>query len=201
MEIGKRIKEIRESISMTQSELADKLDLSVHTISKYEQGQRKPKLDMLKEIAEALEVNVADLVEGATEEELSKAAVFQMASSELKKDISYFIESIFHRFGIVSSYRDNDTKYVYVTYNLKTYKINNQKYEAMKAHIMNLFEGQIINLLELLDESAFNPTQDPYITTEDRQKKAEQVHDFEVLEQFNKEADKLFKSYMNKEGE
>lgn len=62
MEIGKRIKEIRESISMTQSELADKLDLSVHTVSKYEQGQRKPKLDMIQKIAKALEVSVNELL-------------------------------------------------------------------------------------------------------------------------------------------
>ena len=41
MEIGKNIKEIREANKMTQFELAETLKLSVHTISKYEQGQRQ----------------------------------------------------------------------------------------------------------------------------------------------------------------
>lgn len=62
MEIGEKIKEIRESIPMTQSELAEKLSLSVHTISKYEQGQRHPKLKQLEKIAKALDVSVNDLM-------------------------------------------------------------------------------------------------------------------------------------------
>ena len=63
MEMGKRIKEIRESLNMTQSELADKLGLSVHTVSKYEQGQRNPKIEMLQKIATALNVPVQELLE------------------------------------------------------------------------------------------------------------------------------------------
>ena len=62
MEIGKNIKEIREANKMTQFELAETLKLSVHTISKYEQGQRQPKIDQLKKIAEALGVSLDELL-------------------------------------------------------------------------------------------------------------------------------------------
>ena len=201
MNTNERIKQLRKANKIKQADLAKQIGVPQSTLSKYENGNLRIDVNTLKKIADALNVNVSDLVEGCTEEELSKAAVFQIASSEFKKDISCFMESIFHRFGIVSSYRDNDTQHIYVTYNVKTYKIDNQKYEHLKAHAMNLFEAQIINLLELLDVSTLNSAQDSYITTEDRQKKSEEIREFETLQQFNKKLDKLFESYINKEGE
>ena len=67
--VGQRIKDARAQKNMTQSELADKLNISFTLISQYERGLRNPKEDTLKRIADALEVDVNWLRNGQTLEE------------------------------------------------------------------------------------------------------------------------------------
>lgn len=54
--IGSRIKQHRASKKMTQQELGDKLNISKQAISQYERDSRKPSLNMLDKIANALEI-------------------------------------------------------------------------------------------------------------------------------------------------
>jgi transcriptional regulator with XRE-family HTH domain len=56
VDIGSKIKEQRKKRGLTQKELAEKLRISVHALSKYEQNQRKPSMSTIKQIAAALEV-------------------------------------------------------------------------------------------------------------------------------------------------
>lgn len=56
------IKDFRLKSGYTQQELADKVGITKAAISKYEKGQRQPRLEMLKKIAEVLGVNWTDLV-------------------------------------------------------------------------------------------------------------------------------------------
>jgi transcriptional regulator with XRE-family HTH domain len=65
-DIGKNIKEYRISRNLSQEELAEKLGLSKRTISNYESGRSRPNLDMLKKIAEELEVEINEIVYGAS---------------------------------------------------------------------------------------------------------------------------------------
>ena len=46
--VGRRIKEIRDSIGMTQAELGEKIGLNGDRIQKYENGARRPKSELLK---------------------------------------------------------------------------------------------------------------------------------------------------------
>ena len=62
MEFGKRLKELRESNNLMQKELAAKLGCSEKTISGYERGERSPKKDTLKNIAEIFNVSVGYLI-------------------------------------------------------------------------------------------------------------------------------------------
>lgn len=62
MTIGERIKKARKKAGLTQKALADKLGIPYQGISQYERGVRKPKLETLDRIAEALGVNFLDLV-------------------------------------------------------------------------------------------------------------------------------------------
>ena len=55
--VGRRIRRVRESQGMTQTELGKKIGLSADRVQKYENGFRKPKADLLKKIAEALGVS------------------------------------------------------------------------------------------------------------------------------------------------
>ena len=54
-EIGEKIKFYRSQKKMTQKELADKIGASYQQISQYERGQRKPKIETLRKIADALD--------------------------------------------------------------------------------------------------------------------------------------------------
>lgn len=61
--VGQRIKEIRDSIGMTQAELGEKIGLNGDRVQKYENGARKPKPELLKSIASALGVETLALTD------------------------------------------------------------------------------------------------------------------------------------------
>lgn len=61
---GKGLAEVRKSRGITQSELAERVNMSVVTIAYIETGKRWVRLATLDKIARALKVNVADLFRG-----------------------------------------------------------------------------------------------------------------------------------------
>jgi len=61
---GKRIAEVRKSKGMTQSQLAERVSMSVVTIAYIETGKRWVRLATLDKIARALGVSVAELFRG-----------------------------------------------------------------------------------------------------------------------------------------
>lgn len=63
MSVGKNIKQARESMRMTQSELAQKIEKGFSTVQKYELDLVSPPIETLKRIADVLEVSVIDLLE------------------------------------------------------------------------------------------------------------------------------------------
>ena len=64
--IGSRIRTIRNARGLSQAELGEKVGLSADRIQKYENGARKPKNDMLKRLADALEVRPLALTDPVT---------------------------------------------------------------------------------------------------------------------------------------
>jgi len=60
--VGGNIKKTRKAKKLTQQQLADKLDLSLMSVRRYESGERELKLDMIKRIADALDISVNDLL-------------------------------------------------------------------------------------------------------------------------------------------
>ena len=77
MSIGEKIREIRISKGMTQKELAAKLDTTQQNLAQYENGKRNPKLMTIQKIADALNVELDELMGGImsfdTGEEFKKA--------------------------------------------------------------------------------------------------------------------------------
>lgn len=55
-ELGRQIKQSRESSGLTQADLANQLDVSRQMIGRYETGRDAPAVDVLVEIARILEV-------------------------------------------------------------------------------------------------------------------------------------------------
>lgn len=61
--IGDKIKAIRKERGLTQKEFAKKLNKSERMIQKYENSEVEPKLEILKEICNKLNVDMADLID------------------------------------------------------------------------------------------------------------------------------------------
>lgn len=62
MTIGERIQMARKNAGMKQSELAEKIGVAVITIGQYERGKRQPRIEQLQRIADALNVELWELV-------------------------------------------------------------------------------------------------------------------------------------------
>lgn len=60
--IGDAIRNERKKCNITQKELAERLGVSASMIAQYETGKRKPKLETMRKLAEALGVPMGDLV-------------------------------------------------------------------------------------------------------------------------------------------
>lgn len=69
--IGRRIKEARHKLSLTQEELGDRARLHYSYIGQVERGNKVPSLKTLKKIAAALNVRLEFLLEDAPEREMS----------------------------------------------------------------------------------------------------------------------------------
>lgn len=62
MEFSERLLKLRSDAGMTQSELAQKLNISRPAIGSWESGRAKPRLDKLKQLADLFGTTVADLM-------------------------------------------------------------------------------------------------------------------------------------------
>lgn len=62
MNIGKRIKELREKNKIKQADLAKEIDVPQSTLSKYENGKLRVDTDTLTKIASSLNVSVNELL-------------------------------------------------------------------------------------------------------------------------------------------
>ncbi len=61
MMVGSRIKKYRLQRKMTQNDMAEKLNISMTTISRYESGERQPSSDILVRICSILNISVNQL--------------------------------------------------------------------------------------------------------------------------------------------
>ena len=61
VELGRRIRGLRRLKGFTQQELAEKIDVSVSSLSNMERGVRKPRPFMLEKMAYVLEVQPEEL--------------------------------------------------------------------------------------------------------------------------------------------
>ena len=61
--VGGRIRKMRRARNLSQSELGESVGLSADRIQKYENGVRRPKMDMMKKIADALGVDALALTD------------------------------------------------------------------------------------------------------------------------------------------
>lgn len=60
--IGRNIRMVRKATGISQTELANRVGNNKSAISRYENGMQKPSLDTLMRVADALDVDPADLL-------------------------------------------------------------------------------------------------------------------------------------------
>ena len=64
--IGENIRRLRKEANMTQKDLADKLEISVSNITKYEKEQLEPNLNILKKLGEVFNISADELLNSDT---------------------------------------------------------------------------------------------------------------------------------------
>ncbi|MCR4618596.1 MAG: helix-turn-helix domain-containing protein, partial [Lachnospiraceae bacterium] len=99
---GNKIRKIREAKGLSQSELGKMVGLNGDRIQKYENGVRRPKADLLEQIASALSVNILSLSDLNAEDSLG--AMYMLF---LMED-SYGIDFHSSESGPAISFRDDD---------------------------------------------------------------------------------------------
>lgn len=67
--IGEFLRELRKEKDLTQEQLADKLNVSRRTVSRWETGSNMPDLDILVELADFYDVDLRDIFNGKRREE------------------------------------------------------------------------------------------------------------------------------------
>lgn len=166
--IGNRIKKIRETREMTRAELGSLIGLDQNRVQHYENGRRKPKISLLKQIAEALGVETIALMEPNIETYVGiMHAFFQMETwfdiDIVEKDGCYYLQ-----FGDGKTGRMNDylRKWHDVRENLHE-AIPNLTNEELKKKVFdyNMFEwtfpkGMKIDAFRRYDQHPINRMQE-----------------------------------------
>lgn len=98
LSIGKRIYELRSRSGMSQGDLADKLDVSRQTISKWENGMCLPETEKLVQLSGIFSVSTDFILKG---EEKSAEPVYVYVKSEESNTAAYNEQIVRKYIGIV----------------------------------------------------------------------------------------------------
>ena len=97
---GERLRQIRKEMGETQDEFAARIGTSKQVLSRYETGQRIPKISLVEGYAKALHVSV-DYLMGVTSEESQEAAFNAVCSQGGKPFYKIFIEVTCDQMGLM----------------------------------------------------------------------------------------------------
>jgi transcriptional regulator with XRE-family HTH domain len=89
VEVGKRIREFREKLDLTQEDLAFAIGTSAAYVSEMERAVKKPSLDKLYEMGEVLGVTVNDFIYPAT---INDSIIAGLKSGFLKRISRYSLD-------------------------------------------------------------------------------------------------------------
>ena len=105
--IGTFLKELRKEKELTQEQLAETLNVSRRTISRWETGSNMPDLDLLMEMADLYRVDLRELLNGERKNEPMNAelkeTVMQVAEySNAEKQRAARIVRVYFVLGIIA---------------------------------------------------------------------------------------------------
>ncbi len=106
--IGEFLRELRKEKNLTQEDLAEKMNVSRRTVSRWETGSNMPDLDVLVELADYYDVDLRDIFNGKRRSDDNmntelKDTLMQAAdyTQELKKKVTKRMNIMFV-FGIIA---------------------------------------------------------------------------------------------------
>lgn len=90
--IGRFLKQLRNEKNLTQEELAEKLNVSGRTVSRWETGANMPDISLLVEIAEFYDVSIPEIIDGERKsenmnEEVKETGIKMAEYAEKEKEL------------------------------------------------------------------------------------------------------------------
>ena len=79
--IGSFLKELRKEKNVTQEEVAEKLNVSGRTVSRWETGSNMPDISLLIDLAEFYDVSIPEIINGERKSEKMKEEIKETAVS------------------------------------------------------------------------------------------------------------------------
>lgn len=103
--LGDKIKLYRENKKMTQNEIANILDVSPATVSKYESGALEPNIESLKRLAELFEISIDELLNDQEDKfDISKINVLDILREQKVMKLK---GNLYHRTQVSFAYNTN----------------------------------------------------------------------------------------------
>lgn len=107
LNLSGNIKKLRESYNMTQANLAEKMNLSDKTISKWENGNAEPSLRYLCDLARIFNVPISQLTDGYISEDFGSNKDMERVMEQIlhfMSDINKKINSLMQENDVISDY-------------------------------------------------------------------------------------------------
>ena len=142
MKVGNKIKEYRELNKMTQNEIADILEVSTATISKYESGTLEPNIESLKRLAETFNITVDELIKDEEKFDVSKINVLEVLREQKEMGLK---GNLYHNTQIMFSYNTN---------HIEGSKLTEDQTRYIFETNSILFEGQTVASVDDILETA-----------------------------------------------
>lgn len=105
--VGKNISTRRKESNLTQEQLAEKLDIQVVTVGRWERGEREPNIEMLDKLSDTLEITMDHLIYGESmgydsgEEMIGELELAIMLHEKAYLEVSTKPENITYEKGVL----------------------------------------------------------------------------------------------------
>ena len=103
VKIGALIASLRKEQGLTQAALAEKLNISNRTVSKWENGDGLPDISLLPVVAEQFGITVDELLAGERREAAPETEVPERASADKEKNLFQILSTVSLFFSLVAA--------------------------------------------------------------------------------------------------
>lgn len=173
--IGRRIRRIRVARGLSQAELGSKVGLTADRIQKYENGTRKPKYEMMKKLAIALEVDLSALYDPITMNRVGAMYAFFELEHYLDFRIKKFSEGELLYMCLCTEFSNDMYLYMEEWYN--TYKATQDAMASASS------QEEKEKILDEYYEWEWNFAQEPFIKVDKRIQKRHLQQQIDKLQQ------------------